>query len=262
MPVQRPLNEAPAAGLPDKLTMVDQRHTTEEHRLWCTLNLHAFVEGVVNLMVQGRLAQGMAPLWIPDHEIGVTANGDRTLLGVETEDLCRRSRRELDKAVQTEVPLDNTLVESDHALFNTRRSIGDERKVITPQIFLAPKVEATVVGANGLEAPICQGRPEQCLLTAGPWGWREDILGTVKIGAIEILFTRVEVVRACFSKDAYTTSPSTFDLLQRLGTADVNHKEIGANSLGQGSCTCYGLRLHPWWTAQGVGARCTLASGK
>lgn len=73
---------------PDKFPLFDHNFPSEDDVFRFSFDFPALIRVVVGFGVLFALFDSFAVLWIVDYEVGVASDGDRSLLGVESEDLC------------------------------------------------------------------------------------------------------------------------------------------------------------------------------
>src|SRR5579859_5908844 len=143
--VRTPRDEATRAGRPDILAILDDHLTAQGHRLWHAPHLLAFVERVVDLAVKCRPGHRHLGIRVPDDEVAVTADRDRSFVGVEAECFGCRRRDEIDKTIQAQFALVYALVGEHHAFLDARCAIWDPGEILRAQVLLAVEVVRAVV---------------------------------------------------------------------------------------------------------------------
>src|SRR5262245_22398167 len=84
---------------------------------------------------------------IEDHNVGVGANCDGPFARKQAEQLCRRSRCELNEAVQTDSSTGYApVVDQAHTMLDSRSAVWDLREVVASQLFLLLEAERAVIG--------------------------------------------------------------------------------------------------------------------
>lgn len=81
--------ELPRPRVANKLAIAHDHLSPAEDCLWCSTHPRALVHGVVDAVMELRCAEGPFEVGVPDSEIGVASDRDRSLVRVETENLRR-----------------------------------------------------------------------------------------------------------------------------------------------------------------------------
>ena len=110
-----------------------------------------FVGTIVHVHVQVLLGQLVLLVGVPEHQVGIAADGDSTLLGVKSKEAGWSCGTDLDETVKGKPPLAHSLaVDKRHPGFDSWRTVGDLREIITPALLLFGKGPRAVVCGNGL----------------------------------------------------------------------------------------------------------------
>src|SRR5512145_141278 len=120
------LQEHPASDRPDELSVPRLHFPAHGHNGRATLLLPALVSVVVDVRVAALLGERAAIPWIVDHEIGITAELDRALSGIESEQLGRLRRAGVNHCLKAEASGgDATGVHEINALLHRRDAVRD-----------------------------------------------------------------------------------------------------------------------------------------
>src|SRR5207244_1688098 len=132
-----PLQKLSRSRLPGELTVLDDDFSAREDRLHFARDLSALVWVVVDPHVERLGRKSVLLLRVEDHQIGVGTGSDRSLFREEAEDLRGRGRGQLDEPVETDPALaDTAVIDEMETRLDARRSIGDLREVVFPELFL------------------------------------------------------------------------------------------------------------------------------
>lgn len=106
----------------------------------------------INGLVVGLSRDGPLPVGVPDDDVGVGADGDDALLGVQVEDPGGVGAGDCDEARRVHEPtVDGLLPDDRHPVLDSVHAVRDFRKVVLPQGLLV-RVEGAVVTARHLES--------------------------------------------------------------------------------------------------------------
>ena len=95
----------------------------------------------------GLSADGVLAVGIKNHQISITAHGDRALARVQAEKLRGSRANEFHEAVHAESSrCDAARVNQAHAVLNSGSAVGDFCEIVSPQFLLLLEAERTVVG--------------------------------------------------------------------------------------------------------------------
>src|SRR5947207_14197798 len=97
-----PLEEHPPPGSAEEPAILNNYVTARHHQLRVSLDLKTLEHRVIDPHMVGPGADHMRGFGIPDHDIGVAPRRQRSLPRVESEQLGRRSRRQLHKTRQAQ----------------------------------------------------------------------------------------------------------------------------------------------------------------
>ncbi|MNK91551.1 hypothetical protein D3C87_1116500 [compost metagenome] len=102
---------------------------------------------------------------IPQHQVGIGTHTNRAFAWIEVEDLRGVGGGEGDEILHRQTPGVNPLIPKHcHAIFDTRRTVGNLAEVIAPGGFLLG-AEAAMVSRGGVQIAILQSVPQRLLMT-------------------------------------------------------------------------------------------------
>src|SRR5271168_2594631 len=97
---------------------------------------------------------------VPDDYVGVAAGSDGSLLRIHAKNPCRCGRSDLDKAVDRELTLaDSIVVDELQPVFNTGTAVGNLGKVVFAENLLIFKTEWAMVGRDYLKMIVLETVP-------------------------------------------------------------------------------------------------------
>src|SRR5437762_8319668 len=131
------LDELPGSRAPDELTILDHYTPARDDGIGGAGHPAAFVRVVIDLHVERASRERHHAIRIEDDDVAVRTGRDRSLAGKQPEDLRRRSRRQLDEAVQRDAPgAHAAVVHQAHARLDARRSVRYLREIVPSQLLL------------------------------------------------------------------------------------------------------------------------------
>ena len=195
---------------------------------------------------------------VPEDQVGVGADGNRPLAGIEAKQLGRSRGDQLDEAIRGEAPgVDAARIDQAQAVLDAGAAVGDLGKVVLAHLLLVLVAEGAVVGGDHLQAVLGQTGPEFFLVPLFPKRRREDVLGSFEAGDVEVLDGEEEILGTGLRIDGQAAVAGLADLLQGLIAGKVDDVNGRAGHFGQGNGAAGGFRLG----GGGAGERVILGSG-
>ena len=149
----------------EKFVFFHHNSTPRENNVGHSRNLYAFKHRVIHAHVVSLGANGVFPLGIEDHEVGIAADCNGSLSWIQTKKFCGSGGNQLDESIDAETPLGNTAgVDQTHAMFDARAAIRNLREVISSQLFLLFEAERTMISRNDLKVIALESVPKFFLM--------------------------------------------------------------------------------------------------
>src|SRR5215831_4859761 len=182
------------AGLAEELTVLDDDAAAREDMRRRADHLAALERRVVDAHVEGLLREDVALLRIPDDDIGIGADGERALARIEAEDLGRRRRRDLDEAIERDLPGAHAFPEEIEAGLDSRHAIRDLREIVAAELLLLLHAERAMVGRDHLQIVVSEAAPQVILVMLGAERRRAHELGALEAGPRQVILRREQVL--------------------------------------------------------------------
>ena len=145
--------------------------------------------------------------------IRVRADGDRAFLRKQAEDLRRRGRRQLDKAIQSDPTLRDAAIEDQaHAMFHARTAVRNLAEIVAAEFLLLLEAERTVVGRDHLKIIHAKSIPEFFLIRLVAQRRRHHVFRAFKAGAFVVGVVEKQILRAGFGKSGQSEVPCVLNL--------------------------------------------------
>ncbi len=210
---------------------------------------HAFIGCVVAAILQHRMGDRDLALGVPQHDIGIRADGDSAFAGVDAISLGVVGRRQCDEAVEIDASFDDAFREQDrHARGNARYAVRHIAEVrLAARRHLAGRVveaKRAVVGRKHLEHALLQALPASLLAIQIAWRRAADILGTFHPSTVHILLGEHEILRTGLTENSQAAHLRAPDLFHRLAVGDMNDHDRRIDDLGQADGAMRRLALH------------------
>src|SRR5687767_244895 len=190
LPITVPLpaqarQELSATGTRRALAVHDDLLTSREDTLRPGAQFHAFVRGVVHIVMQPAVGECELCLRIPDHEIGVRTGADGALARIESIELRGRRGCERNEAVHVEPSRQHAFGhEQGHACLDAGHAVRyrAEMRVWTSDALapVAAEAERRMVRGEYLEHAGLQAAPDVLLVRDGARRWAADAFRTLE----------------------------------------------------------------------------------
>src|SRR5215472_15490267 len=181
---------------------------------------------------------------IENNQVSVAAHRNRALTRIQTEQLGGSSGDQFDKAIHAEAPgPDSAGINQTHAVLDSRPAVGDFGEIASSEFLLFPEAKWTMVSRYHLQVIALQALPKFFLMPFLTQRRRKNVFGAFKIGHIEILERKVQILRTGLGINGKATIPCLAHLLESIVTAEVNDIHWRPGHLGQRNCpsSCFCL---------------------
>ncbi len=165
---------------------------------------------------------------VVDDDVGITAHGDLTLLGIESDDFGRCGGKQIDKAFPGDPPgFDAVRPQHGQAILDAGAAIGDPGEVADALflVVLKPADIGSVVRAHGFEPALLHRRPQGIQMLRFAQGGRADILGAFKIRFGQIGFIQRQIMGAGLTVDGQTALVRPADGFHGFFGGNMDHKQ-------------------------------------
>ena len=226
----RPRHAAPGAALDRELAIAPDHLALADGHGRQAGDAHALEHVDVEAHVVGLGADRLAGARVPDHEIGIGADLDRTLARIDVVDLGGIARGRGDKLVHGQPPgRDARGPQHRHPVLNPAGAVRDHREVVDAHALLL-ELEAAVIGGDDLERARHQPVPERLLVVLrAERRAHHPAGGVVPVGALIDAVVERQMLDQRLAVDALAVLARPFDRVVRLPAGGVDHVERHAD---------------------------------
>src|SRR6266849_4624267 len=107
-------------------------------------------------------------------------------------------------------------IDQAHAVFDPRAAVGNLGEIVLAQLLLLLVTERAMIGGDHLQGILGQALPELFLVPFFAQRRREDILGALEAGYVEVFDGKKKVLRAGLSIGRQAAVARLADLLERF----------------------------------------------
>jgi hypothetical protein len=183
-------------------------------------------------MCRGRDRDAL--LRVEHDDVGVGADGERSLSRVEAEELRRVRAEELDHPVQRDAALAHAeVVDHLQPVLETGATVRDLAEVVDARVLLALEEVGAMVGRDRLQQIRAHRVPEHVLVRLRAGRRRVDVLRPFEVRLVEERLVDEEVLRARLAPDVPTLLARECDRLRRLRARHVDDVERSAGDAGE-----------------------------
>src|SRR5580698_8494157 len=163
--VALPLDELAAARPADELPVLYDRQPARQYRLRQPLHANALKHRVVHAHMMRRRTDHLLGVRVKEHQIGIRANGNRSLTREEPKELRRGRRHQLHEAIRRKSSaVHSARVNEAQAMLDSRPAVGNFRKVVLAHLLLLLEAKRAVIGRDNLQRVVRQAVPEFFLI--------------------------------------------------------------------------------------------------
>src|SRR5262249_21282526 len=212
-----PLDELARPRLPEPLVVLDDQLAPGEYVRRRAASRPPFVRIVIDAHMVALGRPTNLSVGIENHQVGVTSRSDGPLLRVEAEDLRRSSAGDLHVTIDVD-PLgtDSRVPQQAHPLLDARRSIGNFRKAVLPELLLLLHAERAMVCRHQGQIILFQPSPEGLLVALRPKRRAHHVLRSLEAWLLVVLVGKEEVLRTGLRHRLDATVAGLANLLQGL----------------------------------------------
>src|SRR6266480_1508578 len=159
------LQELSATNLANKLAIASLYLPPHRDHAWPPASLPSLVGVVVHVRVAAFLGKRAAIIRIVDDEIGIAAELDRPLLGIEPEQLRGLGRAGIDHRLEAQPSRRDTAgVDEINALLHRRDAVRNLRERVASHLLLILEPERRMVRGDRADVPRLHAGPEDVLI--------------------------------------------------------------------------------------------------
>ncbi len=214
-----------------------------------------------HIVINGRLlavgGNGFFLFRIPDHQIGIRSNQNRTLFRVTIQDLGDVGRGHGDKFVHRDPPCCNPVgPQHRHPVLKPAGAIGDLGKVTHARAFLLG-CKGAVISRNHRKRATLQTRPQAVLVLFVAERWRHHAPRSMVPILVEILrFVQRQVLDQRLAPNAFALHTGATDGFVAFLTRRMHHIERRPSHIGNhdGTVCCLALDLRRAGIGVGLGS--------
>ena len=139
-------------GAAEKLVSFHHHAAAGENDVGHACYLNAFEHRVIHAHVVSPGADGVFALGVENHEIGVAADGDRSLARIQAKEFCRSRGDEFDESIHAETSLRNAAgINQAHAMLNAGTTVRNLGEIVAAEFFLLLETEWAMIGGDDLQ---------------------------------------------------------------------------------------------------------------